>query len=82
MWPGRTNFPLCAVPADLAPTRAVAVGRRYGPLAEEVNVDVPGGRMIVRWPGPGEPIWLTGPAETAFEGQVEVTGAESPESCR
>jgi diaminopimelate epimerase len=61
---------------------AVAVGRRYGPLAEEVNVDVPGGRMIVRWPGPGEPIWLTGPAETAFEGQVEVTGAESPESCR
>jgi diaminopimelate epimerase len=61
---------------------AVAIGRRHGPLAEEVNVDVPGGRMIVRWPGPGEPIWLTGPAETAFEGQVEVTGAESPESCR
>ena len=60
---------------------AVAVGRRHGPLAEEVNVDVPGGRLIVRWPGPGEPIWLTGPAETAFEGQVEVTGAESPESC-
>jgi hypothetical protein len=38
--------------------------------------------MIVRWPGPGEPIWLTGPAETAFAGQVEVTGAESPETCR
>ena len=61
---------------------AVAVGRRHGPLAEEVQVDVPGGRLIVRWPGPGEPIWLTGPAETAFEGQVEVTGAESPESTR
>jgi len=54
---------------------AVAVGRRYGPLAEEVSVDVPGGRMIVRWPGPGEPIWLTGPAETAFEGHVDVAGA-------
>ena len=61
---------------------AVAIGRRHGPLVEEVSVDVPGGRMIVRWPGPGEPIWLTGPAETAFEGQVEVTGAESPESSR
>ena len=61
---------------------AVAVGRRYGPLAEEVHVDVPGGRLIVRWPGPGEPIWLTGPAETAFEGQVEVMGAESPENTR
>jgi diaminopimelate epimerase len=51
---------------------AVAVGRRYGPLAEEVRVDVPGGRLIVQWPGPGEPIWLTGPAETAFEGHVEI----------
>jgi diaminopimelate epimerase len=51
---------------------AVAVGRRHGPLAEEVRVDVPGGRLIVQWPGPGEPIWLTGPAETAFEGQVDI----------
>jgi diaminopimelate epimerase len=53
---------------------AVAVGRRHGPLAEEVKVDVPGGRLIVQWPGPGEQIWLTGPAETAFEGQVDVDG--------
>lgn len=59
---------------------AVAVGRRHGPLAEEVNVGVPGGRMIVRWAGPGEQIWLTGPAETAFEGQVDIDGAGSPES--
>ena len=61
---------------------AVAVGRQHGPLAEEVHVDVPGGRLIVRWPGPGEPIWLTGPAETAFTGQVELSGDESPESAR
>jgi diaminopimelate epimerase len=54
---------------------AVAAGRRHGPLAEEVSVEVPGGRMIVRWPGPGEPIWLTGPAETAFEGHVDVAVA-------
>jgi diaminopimelate epimerase len=51
---------------------AVAVGRRHGPLAEEVDVDLPGGRLTVQWPGPGEPIWLTGPAETAFEGTVEL----------
>jgi diaminopimelate epimerase len=55
---------------------AVAVGRRHGPLAEEVAVDAPGGRMTVRWPGPGEEIWLTGPAETSFEGHVELTGGE------
>jgi diaminopimelate epimerase len=51
---------------------AVAVARRHGPLAEEVRVDLPGGRLTVNWPGPGQPIWLTGPAETAFEGQVDV----------
>jgi len=51
---------------------AVAVGRRLGLLQEEVQVDAPGGRMIVRWPGPGEPLWLTGPAVTVFEGTVDV----------
>jgi diaminopimelate epimerase len=55
---------------------AVAVGRRHGPLAEAVRVDVPGGRLIVQWPGPGEQIWLTGPAETAFEGQVDIQDEE------
>jgi len=51
---------------------AVAVGRRHGLLGEEVNVDLPGGRLLVYWPGPGRAIWLTGPAETAFEGHVEA----------
>jgi diaminopimelate epimerase len=54
---------------------AVAVGRRHGPLAEAVRVDLPGGRLIVQWPGPGEPIWLTGPAVTAFEGHVDIPDA-------
>jgi diaminopimelate epimerase len=51
---------------------AVAVGRRWGLLQEEVQVDAPGGRMFVRWPGPGKALWLTGPAVTVFEGTVEV----------
>jgi len=54
---------------------AVAVGRRHGPLAEEVKVDLPGGRLVVQWAGPGQPVWLTGPAETAFEGHVEIPDA-------
>ena len=32
----------------------------------------PGGGMIVRWPGPGEHLWLTGPAVSVFEGTVDV----------
>jgi diaminopimelate epimerase len=51
---------------------AVAVGRRRGRLDSEVSVKVRGGELRVNWGGPGERIWLTGPAEVAFEGHVEV----------
>lgn len=51
---------------------AVAVGRRLGLLKEEVQVDARGGRMIVRWDGPGKALWLTGPAVKVFEGKVEI----------
>lgn len=49
---------------------AVAVGRRHGLLDPRVRVDLPGGQLEVEWPGPGATIWLTGPAETVFEGEV------------
>jgi diaminopimelate epimerase len=51
---------------------AVAVGRRRGRLDSEVSVRVRGGELRVNWGGLGEHIWLTGPAEIAFEGHVEV----------
>jgi len=51
---------------------AVAVGRRLGLLGPSVQVDLPGGRLSVEWEGPGQPLWLTGPAETVFEGKIEV----------
>jgi len=51
---------------------AVAVGRRRGRLDPEVSVEVRGGELRVNWGGPGEHIWLTGPAEISFEGHVEV----------
>jgi diaminopimelate epimerase len=53
---------------------AVAVGRRLGLLHEEVQVDAPGGSMVVRWPGPGERLWLTGPAVKVYEGTVDIPG--------
>jgi diaminopimelate epimerase len=53
---------------------AVAVGRRLGLLQETVQVDAPGGSMTVRWAGPGEHLWLTGPAVSVFEGTVDVRG--------
>jgi diaminopimelate epimerase len=51
---------------------AVAVGRRWGELDQEVHVSVRGGELRVNWSGPGEHIWLTGPAEISFAGHVEV----------
>lgn len=55
---------------------AVAFARRRGLTEREVSVAARGGELRVNWDGPGEPIWLTGPAEFAFEGRVEIAGAQ------
>ncbi len=54
---------------------AVIVGRQRGLLDRQVRVHVRGGELRVNWAGPGEPVWLTGPAEIAFEGHFELKGA-------
>ncbi len=51
---------------------AVIVGRQRGQLDPQVRVHVRGGELRVDWAGPGEPVWLTGPAEIAFEGHFEL----------
>jgi diaminopimelate epimerase len=51
---------------------AVIVGRQRGLLDSPVRVHVRGGELRVDWAGPGEPVWLTGPAEVAFEGHFDV----------
>jgi diaminopimelate epimerase len=51
---------------------AMAIARRRGLVDAEVRVAVRGGELRVNWAGRGEHIWLSGPAEISFEGQVEV----------
>jgi diaminopimelate epimerase len=51
---------------------AVAVAARRGWLDGRVRVSVRGGELRVNWGGVGEHIWLTGPAQVSFQGQVEV----------
>jgi len=51
---------------------AVAIARRRGRLAAEVRVQVRGGELRVNWAGAGEHIWLSGAAQTSFQGHVEV----------
>jgi diaminopimelate epimerase len=51
---------------------AVIIGRSLGLLKEQVDVRLPGGLLSVHWGGPGQSVWLTGPAQQAFEGSVEL----------
>ena len=51
---------------------AVAVGQRHGQLKSEVEVTLPGGMLTIRCEGPGQSVWMTGPAVTSFVGRVKI----------
>ncbi len=49
---------------------AVAAARQAGLLEDRVLVELPGGRLLIQWPGEGHPVRMTGPATHVFEGTV------------
>ncbi|PZP61823.1 MAG: diaminopimelate epimerase [Azospira oryzae] len=51
---------------------AVVAGIQRGRLDSEVAVSTRGGELRIRWEGEGRPVWMTGPAETVFEGEIEI----------
>jgi diaminopimelate epimerase len=51
---------------------AVAVGIRLGLLAPRVDVETRGGRLTIEWAGEQAPVLMTGPAETVFEGEIDL----------
>jgi diaminopimelate epimerase len=53
---------------------AVVTGRARGWLDERVRVELSGGALSVAWRGEGEPVWMTGPATTVFEGSIDLEG--------
>ena len=50
---------------------AMAAGRRDGKFDSAVAIELPGGRLRLRWDGPGSHLWMTGPAVVSFEGSIE-----------
>jgi len=50
---------------------AVAVLRRRGKLDAAVAVELPGGTLQIQWDGEGKPVWMRGPAQFVFEGEME-----------
>ena len=50
---------------------AVVSGRLRGLLDERVEVRLPGGTLVVSWAGDEQPVWMTGPAATVFDGTLD-----------
>lgn len=53
---------------------AVVVGRLQGALDAQVEVDLPGGRLVIHWDGEGAPVRMTGPASHVFDGRMALRG--------
>jgi len=51
---------------------AVAAGIARGLLTSPVTVQTRGGDLTIRWDSAAEPVLMTGPAQTVFEGELEL----------
>lgn len=49
---------------------AAAVGIMQGLLNNKVNVDLPGGRLMIEWQGEGHPLYMTGDATHIYDGVI------------
>lgn len=51
---------------------AMVVYRNWNEVADEVIVSLPGGDLKISWNGDRtQPVWMTGPTEMVFEGEIE-----------
>jgi len=51
---------------------AVVTGIQRGLLEPGVKVSFASGDLFVRWGGENEPVWMTGPAVTVFDGEIDL----------
>jgi diaminopimelate epimerase len=51
---------------------AVVAGRLQERLSAHVKVLLNGGELVVSWPGEGQPVLMTGPATTVYQGRIEL----------
>lgn len=51
---------------------AVVTGINLGLLDNQVTVSTRGGELTISWQGKDEPVWMTGPAVTVFEGVINL----------
>jgi len=52
---------------------AVVIGIEQNLLdRKNICVELPGGQITINWSGRGQAVFMTGPAQTVFEGQIEL----------
>ncbi len=56
---------------------AVVAGRVQGLLDQRVQVHLRGGELDLSWAGPGEPVWMTGPAVSVFDGVIDAAAVSA-----
>jgi len=61
----------CGTGACALTIAAVRAGKIKS-ATEGVTVTLPGGDLNIRWEGEGGKVWMTGPAQKVFEGEIET----------
>lgn len=51
---------------------AVAVGIMQGLLDNQVEVELPGGKLMIEWHGVGYPLYMTGDATFVYDGNIQL----------
>lgn len=51
---------------------AAVAGIQRGLLESPVGVSFSTGNLFIRWEGENQPVWMTGPAITVFDGEIEL----------
>ena len=51
---------------------AVVMGIKWGMLNKRVTVELSGGNLLIEWDGNQSPVLMTGPAQTVFDGQINL----------
>ncbi|MCX7896254.1 MAG: diaminopimelate epimerase [Rhodocyclaceae bacterium] len=51
---------------------AAVIGIRLGRLSTPVRVIMRGGELSIAWAGAKHPVFMTGPAETVFHGEIDI----------
>ncbi len=51
---------------------AMVIACQQGYLEGKIDAELRGGHLTLSWAGEGEPVYMTGPATTVFEGKIEL----------